>query len=134
MMPSIKTSSLLAITAAVLSISSPGIAGFTPGHGDADCDYVRRNINSRLPKGINLDRSVVREISINGRTSRECIVYGNPTAIQYAWQVTCQTNITSWFSLTSFLELTLKRIFPQKRSLPISIFCPLTRSNSFKIW
>jgi hypothetical protein len=90
-MPIIKTFSLLAIAAAVLSISSPAIAGFTPGHGEADCEYIRRNINSRLPKGINLDRSVVREISINGRSSRECIVYGNPTAIQYAWNDYRQT-------------------------------------------
>jgi hypothetical protein len=27
----------------------------------------------------------VTEVSINGGRSRECVVYGNATAIQYAW-------------------------------------------------
>jgi hypothetical protein len=84
-MPTIKTFCFLAIAGTVLLISSPGIAGFIPEHGEASCEYIRRNINSRLPKGINLDRSVVKEVSINGRSSRECIVYGNPTALQHAW-------------------------------------------------
>jgi hypothetical protein len=85
-MATLKAFPLLAVSAVLsISSSSPAMAGFTPGHGKAECEYIRRNINSRLPKGINLSHSVVTEVSINGGRSRECVVYGNATAIQYAW-------------------------------------------------
>jgi hypothetical protein len=84
-MVTFKAFSLLAISAVFFSISSPAIAGFSPGYGNTECEFIRRNINSRLPKGINLNRSVVRDVVINGHSSRECIVYGNATAIEYTW-------------------------------------------------
>ncbi len=83
MMVALKAFSLLAISTVALLVSPPAIAQFTP---ESNCEYIRRNINSRLPKGINLDRSAVKEVSINGHIDRHCIVYGNETAIQYAWQ------------------------------------------------
>ena len=84
-MATLKAFPLLAISA-VLSIasSSPAMAGFSPRQRKAECEYVRRNINSRLPQAINLSQSEVKEVSINGHRSRECVVYGNATAIQSA--------------------------------------------------
>ncbi len=82
-MVALKAFSLLAISTVVVLMSPPAIAVFTP---ESDCEYIRRNINSRLPKGINLSRSTVTEVSINGQSNRQCVVYGNETAIQYAWQ------------------------------------------------
>jgi hypothetical protein len=82
-MAALKAFSSLAISTAVLLMSSPAIAVITP---ESNCEYIRRNINSRLPKGINLERSAITEVSINGKSSRECVMYGNETAIQYAWQ------------------------------------------------
>jgi len=61
------------------------MAGVTNGDSQALCEYVRHHINSRLPKGIKLSHSEVTEVSIDGRRSRKCVVYGNATAIQAAW-------------------------------------------------
>lgn len=85
-MLNLKAFALLTISVAtLLSLPSlPAKAGFTPGHGVKECEYIRRNINSRLPKGVNLNRSIVTEVSVEGKTSRECVVYGDEVAIRYA--------------------------------------------------
>jgi hypothetical protein len=85
-MLNLKAFALLTISVATLSSLSslPASAGFLPGYGVKECEYIRRNINSRLPKGINLNRSVVTEVTVRGKTSRECVVYGNEVAIRYA--------------------------------------------------
>ena len=79
----LKAFSSLAILTVPLLMSQPAIAEPTL---ESNCEYIRRNINSRLPKGINLNRSAITEVSINGQSNRECVVYGNETAIQYALQ------------------------------------------------
>jgi hypothetical protein len=85
-MPNLKTFALSTISViTLLSLSSqPAKAGFSPGHGTEECEYIRRNINSRLPKGVNLTRSVATEVTVKGYTGRECVVYGDETAIRYA--------------------------------------------------
>jgi hypothetical protein len=84
-MPNLKAFALSTISViTLLSLSSqPAKASFSSG-GTEECEYIRRNINSRLPKGVNLTRSVVTEVTVKGYTGRQCVVYGDEAAIRYA--------------------------------------------------